>query len=74
MYEIHVRGRLSAAARASFGELASSERPAETVFYGPIRDDAELHAIMNRVQALGLELLDVHRAPDPPEAPDANIT
>ena len=66
IYEIHVRGRIGPAVRASFGRLASSERPPETVFCGPVRDDAELWAIMTRLQSLGLELLELHRLPDPP--------
>ncbi len=66
-YEIHLRGRLSPAVRASFGELASSEKPAETVLHGPIRDDAELYATLNRIQSLGLELLELRRIPDPPQ-------
>lgn len=54
--------------RASFPGLSSSERPVETVLYGRIRDDAELHAVLERIQSLGLDLLDLHRAPDPREA------
>ncbi len=54
--------------RASFGELASSDKPAETVLHGPIRDDAELYATLNRIQSLGLELLELRRIPDPPQS------
>jgi hypothetical protein len=63
-YEIHLRGRLSPAVRESFPGLSSSEWPVETVLCGRIRDDAELHAVLERIQSLGLELLDLHRAPD----------
>jgi hypothetical protein len=63
-YEIHLRGRLSPAIRANFPGLSSSEWPVETVLYGRIRDDAELHAILERIQSMGLELLDLHRAAD----------
>jgi hypothetical protein len=36
----------------------------ETVLHGPVRDQAELHGIIERVQALGLELMEVRRLPD----------
>ncbi len=68
VYEIHLRGRLSPAVRASFGELASSEKPAETVLHGPIRDDAELYATLNRIQSLGLELVELRRVPEAPQS------
>ena len=29
-----------------------------------VRDDAELHGILSRVQLLGLTVIDVHRLPD----------
>jgi hypothetical protein len=35
----------------------------ETVLHGPIRDQAELHGVIDRVQSLGLELVEVRRLP-----------
>jgi len=36
----------------------------ETVLHGDIRDQAELHGILDRVQGLGLELIEVRRLPN----------
>jgi hypothetical protein len=63
-YEIHLRGRLSPAVRASFGNLTSREKPVETVLQGPVRDAAELYATLARIQSLGLELVELRRIPD----------
>jgi hypothetical protein len=35
----------------------------ETVLHGPVRDQAELHGLIDRIQALGLELVEVRRLP-----------
>jgi hypothetical protein len=63
-YEFRVAQRLSATAVASFPELTVSDGPSGTVLFGPVRDDAELHGILSRLQLLGLTILDVHRLPD----------
>lgn len=64
-YEFRVAQRLSATAAASFpGELTVRAGSPGTVLFGPVRDDAELHGILSRLQLLGLTILDVHRLPD----------
>jgi hypothetical protein len=63
-YEFRIRGRLSAPVLARFDMLQSDVERVETVLHGPIRDQAELHGIIERVQALGLELIEVRRLPD----------
>jgi hypothetical protein len=63
-YEFRVAQRLSATAVAAFPELSVSDGAPGTVLYGPVRDDAELHGILARLQLFGLTLLDVHRLPD----------
>jgi hypothetical protein len=40
--------------------------PVETVLHGPVQDQAELYGLLDRIQALGLELVEVRRLPDPP--------
>lgn len=62
-YEIRVRGRLSDAALASFEGLDARAVADETVLEGPIGDQAELHGVLDRMQALGLELLELRRLP-----------
>ena len=62
-YQIRVRGRLSAAALDRFDELDAHVTTEETVLEGPVGDQAALHGILDRVRALGLELLEVRRLP-----------
>jgi hypothetical protein len=62
-YEIRVRGRVSAALLATFEGMSSTVEPVETVLHGPVRDQAELHGLIDRIQALGLELIEVRRLP-----------
>jgi len=47
----------------SFEGLDSDLEPVETVLHGPIKDQAELHGVIDRIQALGLELVEVRRVP-----------
>jgi hypothetical protein len=63
-YEFRIRGRLSEPLLESFDSLQSDVEPVETVLHGPVRDQAELHGIIERVQSLGLELVEVRRLPD----------
>ena len=62
-YEIRVRGRVSEAALTSFEGMQADMAPAETVLYGPVTDQAGLHGLLDRIQSLGLELLEVRRLP-----------
>jgi hypothetical protein len=62
-YQIRVRGRVSAALLESFERMQSEIEPVETVLHGPVRDQAELHGLIDRIQALGLELIEVRRLP-----------
>jgi hypothetical protein len=62
-YEIRIRGRLSTALLDSFEGMASELEPVETVLHGPVRDQSELHGLIDRIQALGLELIEVRRLP-----------
>jgi hypothetical protein len=63
-YEIHIRGRVGDDLVAFFEGLTSEVLPVETVLHGDIRDQAELHGILDRVQGLGLELIEVRRLPN----------
>ena len=62
-YEIRVRGRVSPALLARFENMSSQVEPVETVLHGPVRDQSELHGLIDRIQALGLELIEVRRLP-----------
>jgi hypothetical protein len=63
-YEFRVAQRMSSTAVAAFPELSVTETDAGTVLFGRLRDDAELHGVLSRLQLLGLTILDVHRLPD----------
>jgi hypothetical protein len=62
-YELRIRGRLSDTMPARFDMLEGDADRVETVLHGPVRDQAELHGIIERVHALGLELTEVRRLP-----------
>jgi len=73
-YEIHVRGQIPSDALAEFEGMSAFLEPAETVISGVVEDQAALQGILARVQALGLELVEVRRLPGsgagpPPEPP-----
>jgi hypothetical protein len=63
-YEFRIRGRLSDPVLARFDPLESEVEPVETILHGPVRDQAELHGIIERFQSLGLELVEIRRLPD----------
>lgn len=69
LFEIRVRGRVSDAVLAAFPEMAAAVQPVETLLYGTVADQAALHGLIDRVQALGLELTEVRRLPGPDEPP-----
>jgi hypothetical protein len=71
-YEIRVRGRLTDSLLTAFEGMQASVEPVETVLHGPVQDQAALYGLLDRIQALGLELVEVRRLPDP--ALDPEIT
>ena len=62
-YEIRIKGRVSEQTACAFDGLAVEVHPVETGLHGEIPDQASLHAFLDRVQALGLELVEVRRLP-----------
>ena len=70
-YEIRIRGRLSAPLLSAFDGLLCTGEPVETVVSGRVEDQAALYAHLQRVQSLGLELVEVRRIHDAPDqSPD----
>jgi hypothetical protein len=61
-YEIRVVGSLGPAAREAFADMMLEVEPTTTVLSGDL-DQPGLHALLDRVRALGLELIDVKQAP-----------
>jgi hypothetical protein len=66
-YEIRVVGSLGPAAREAFTDVAVEVEPTATVLCGDL-DQTGLHALLDRVRALGLELMDIREIPDQPPA------
>lgn len=60
-YEIRVKGVVGDPVLGSLGDFDASVRPAETVLRGVITDQAELHGLLDRIQALGLELIEIRQ-------------
>jgi len=61
-YEIRVRGELSDRLLSAFPELEARTRDHETVLAGALRDQPALYGVLTRIEALGLELLEVRSA------------
>jgi hypothetical protein len=60
-YEITIRGRLSETLMLAFDDLGAAPAGADTVIRGGIVDQAALYGVLERIESLGLELLDVRR-------------
>ena len=60
-YEIRIAGVLPAEALLDFDRLSVSVEPVETVVHGPLRDQAALQGLLARLEAFGIQLLEVRR-------------
>ena len=60
-YEIRLKGRISDSLLASFDGLDADFEPAETVLRASQLDQAALHGVLERVRALGLELIEIRQ-------------
>ncbi len=58
-YEIRIRGLLSDRLLSAFPEMHARLRDHETVLTGGLPDQSALHGVLGRIEALGLELLEV---------------
>jgi hypothetical protein len=63
-FEIRIKGKVSEPVLHSFEGLHFSVHPVETVLSGPVPDQAALHGLLDRIQSLGLELIEVRRLPE----------
>jgi hypothetical protein len=62
-----VAGKLGRSAREAFTDIIIEVEPTSTILSAQLDQDG-LHALLDRVRALGLELVDIRQAPDPPSA------
>ena len=56
-YRLTVEGELSDRMRSAFEGMTLTRERGNTVFTGPVRDQAELQGLLQRVSELGLTLL-----------------
>ena len=60
-YQIRIAGVLPPEALLDFERLTASVEPIETVVHGPLRDKAALNGLLARLDAFGIEVLEVRR-------------
>ena len=63
-YEIRIKGRLNDSLCGAFEDFNAAVRPAETVMRGELRDQSELHGVLDQIQSLGLELIELRQIED----------
>jgi len=64
-YELVIRGEIGDRFAAAFAGMRLERVSGRTVLAGPVRDQAELHGLIERIGELGLELVSVNPAPAP---------
>jgi len=62
MYKIKVIGSFGPATHEAFADMVVEVEPTMTVLSGNL-DQRGLHAVLDRVRALGLELVEITQAP-----------
>lgn len=72
-YEVRVRGRVDRTLAAEFAEmdLQTTVEQVQTVLHGEVEDQAALYGLLRRLEALGLDLVDVRRSAlraEPPQS------
>jgi hypothetical protein len=60
-YEIRVAGVLPPEVLLDFEKLTASVEPVETVVHGPLRDQAALKGLLDRLETFGVDVLEVRR-------------
>jgi hypothetical protein len=70
-YELVLRGEIGDHFAVRFDGMRVTRREGHTILTGPVRDQAQLHGVIERIQELGIELVSVNPldASRPPEDP-----
>ncbi|MDH6108265.1 hypothetical protein P3T36_004270 [Kitasatospora sp. MAP12-15] len=63
-YEFRIAGAVSEALAEAFPELARAPVPEQTLFFGPVTDEAHLLGLLGRFQSLGLLVIELQQLPD----------
>jgi hypothetical protein len=61
--DLRVKGRLTPTLRAALSPLEAMDAGAETLLLGLVADRAALHGFIARIEALGLELIELKQLP-----------
>jgi hypothetical protein len=71
-YQVRIRGRLSRTLTGEFEDLGlvADVAPVETTLHGSVVDQAALYGLIRRLEALGLELVELRRVQRDPDNPD----
>jgi hypothetical protein len=48
---------------AAFEGLTTTVQPVATVLYGPVQEQAALYRLVDRIQSLGLQLVEIRQLP-----------
>ena len=64
VYQIVVRGEISERYATAFEGMEMESKSGRTVLTGEIIDNSHLHGILDRIIALGLELVSVESMPE----------
>ena len=67
-YEVTVQGDATPGLVAAFPDMSMTAGAHTTTLAGPLLDEAALIGVIERVQSLGLTILEVHRADNAPES------
>jgi hypothetical protein len=62
LYEIRIKGRVGEHLADALGLDAEIE-PADTILRGPVEDQRDLHTLLDRLQDMGLELVEIRQLP-----------
>ncbi len=63
-YEIRVSGVVPQSVLVEIEGVEAVIEPVQTILHGPVLDQADLHGIINRLQSVGLDLIEVRRLTD----------
>ena len=73
-YEIRVSGVLPPEALLDFDRLSASVEPVETVVHGALQDQAALNGLLARLEAFGVQVIEVRRLHEKDQSTDGGRT
>jgi hypothetical protein len=69
-YTIRIKGRLGTTALSAFPAMAVELKGNETVLTGVLADQSAVFGVLAQIEALGLELLELHQVGPDHRGPD----